>query len=111
MAIGDAFGIVKYEGTACTDYLRNKIGDILRNAITPEMNNALNEYKLVKKWNDLVASAKLLLGDKLNLGNLMSGLVTKMMVNRIEEKEREIRTKAQVRNTVLLQKVFGQIIK
>lgn len=66
--IGDAFGIVKNEGKACTDYMRNKIGDILRNAIAPEVNNALNEYKLVKQWNDLVASAKLLLGDKLNLG-------------------------------------------
>jgi len=94
MDIGGAFGVVKNEGTACTDYLRNKIGDILRNAIAPEVNNALNEYKLVKQWNDLVASAKLLLGDKLNLG-----------------KKREIRTKAQARNTVLLQKVFEQIVK
>ena len=94
MDIGDAFGVVKNEGTACTDYLRNKIGDILRNAIAPEVNNALNEYKLVKQWNDLVASAKLLLEDKLNLG-----------------KKREIRTKAQVRNTVLLQKIFEQIVK
>ncbi len=113
MDIGDAFGIVKNGGTACTDYLRNKIGDTLRKAIAPEMNNALNEYKLAKQWNDLVAPAKLLLGDKLNLdlGNLMSGLVTKMMFNKIEEKEREIRTKAQARNTVLLQKVFGQIVK
>ena len=68
MDIGDAFGVVKNEGTACTDYLRNKIGDILRNAIAPEVNNALNKYKLVKQWNDLVASAKLLFGDKLNLG-------------------------------------------
>ena len=68
MDIGDAFGVVKNEGTACTDYLRNKIGDILRNAIASEMNNALNEYKLAKQWNDLVASAKLLFGDKLNLG-------------------------------------------
>lgn len=91
--------------------MRNKIDDILRNAITPEMNNALNEYKLVKQWNDLIASAKLLLGDKLYLGNLMSGSVTKMMVNKIEEKEREIRTKAQVINTVLLQKIFEQFVK
>ena len=42
MDIGDAFGVVKNEGIACTDYLRNKIGDILRNAIASEMNNALN---------------------------------------------------------------------
>ena len=66
MDIGDAFGIVKNEGKACTYYFRNKIGDILRNAIPPEINNALNKYKLAKQWNDLVASAKLLFGDKLN---------------------------------------------
>jgi membrane carboxypeptidase/penicillin-binding protein len=113
MDIGDAFGIVKNGGTACTDYLRNKIGDTLRRAVAPEMNKALDEYKLAKQWNDLVAPAKLLLGDKLNLdlGNLMSGLVTNAMFAKIEEKEREIRTKAQARNTALLQKVFGQIVK
>jgi hypothetical protein len=113
MDIGDAIGIVKNGGTSATDYLRNKIGDTLRRAIAPEMNNALDEYKLAKQWNDLVAPAKLLLGDKLNLdlGNLMSGLVTNAMFNKIEEKEREIRTKAQARNTALLQKVFGQITK
>ncbi|MBL0146101.1 MAG: DUF4197 domain-containing protein [Chitinophagaceae bacterium] len=113
MDIGDAVGIVKNGGTACTDYLRKTIGDTLRKAIAPEMNNALDEYKLAKQWNDLVAPAKLLLGDKLNLdlGNLMSGLVTNMMFNKIEEKEKEIRTKAQARNTALLQKVFGQVIK
>jgi membrane carboxypeptidase/penicillin-binding protein len=112
MDIGDAFGIVKNGGTACTDYLRNKIGDTLRRAIAPEMNKALDEYKLAKQWNDLVAPAKLLLGDKLNLdlGNLMSGLVTNAMFAKIEEKEREIRTKAQARNTALLQKVFGQVL-
>ncbi|MBP6432732.1 MAG: DUF4197 domain-containing protein [Ferruginibacter sp.] len=113
MDIGDAIGIVKNGGTSATDYLRSKIGDTLRRAIAPEMNNALNEYKLAKQWNDLVAPAKLLLGDKLNLdlGNLMSGLVTNAMFNKIEEKEREIRTKAQARNTALLQKVFGQVLK
>jgi membrane carboxypeptidase/penicillin-binding protein len=113
MDIGDAYAIVKNGGTACTDYLRNKIGDTLRNAISPEMNNALDEYKIAKQWNELVAPAKLLLGNKLNLdlGNLMSGLVTNMMFNKIAEKEVEIRTKAQARNTALLQKVFGQIVK
>jgi hypothetical protein len=113
MDIGDAFGIVKNGGTAATDYLRKTIGDTLRRAIAPEMNNALNEYKLATQFNELVAPAKLLLGNKLNLdlGSLMSGLVTNMMFSKIEEKEREIRTKAQARNTALLQKVFGQVVK
>jgi Protein of unknown function (DUF4197) len=112
MDIGDAIKIVKNGGTAATDFLQRTIGDTLRKAITPTMNNALDEYKIAKQWNDLVSPAKLLLGDKLNidLGNLMSGLVAKMMFAKIAEKEIEIRNKAEARKTVLLQRVFGQLV-
>jgi Protein of unknown function (DUF4197) len=112
MDIGDAIKIVKNGGTAATDFLQHTIGDTLRKAITPTINNALDEYKITKQWNDLVGPAKLLLGDKLNidLGNLMSGLVAKMMFAKIAEKEIEIRTKAEARKTDLLQRVFGQLV-
>jgi hypothetical protein len=111
MRFKDAIGIVKNGGVSATDYLRTTIGDTLRRAVAPVMNNALNEYKIVSQWNELASPAKMFLGNKLNLdlGNLMSGLVTNMMFNKIEEKEREIRTKAQARTTGLLQKVFGQV--
>ncbi len=112
MDIGDAVGIVKNGGTVATDFLRRTIGDTLRKAISPEMNNALDEYKLASQWNNLVQPAKLFLGDKLNLdlGNLMSGLVTNLMFNKIAEKEIEIRNNAGARKTALLQKVFGQVL-
>jgi Protein of unknown function (DUF4197) len=113
MGVKNAFNIVKNGGTSCTDYLRSSIGDTLRRAIAPEMNKALEEYKLVKQWNDLVAPAKMIVGDKLNLdlGNLMSGLVANMMFKKIEEKEIEIRNNARARTTNLLQKVFGQVMQ
>lgn len=113
MKFRDAVGIVKNGGTAATDYLRSTIGDTLRRAIAPAMNNALQEYKIVSQWNDLIAPAKMFVGDKLNLdiGNLMSGLVANMMFNKIAEKEMAIRTKAEARSTVLLQKVFGAVTK
>ncbi len=113
MGIKNAFNIVKNGGTSCTDYLRSSIGDTLRRAIAPEMNKALDEYKLAKQWNDLVAPAKMIVGDKLNLdlGNLMSGLVANMMFKKIEEKEIEIRNNARARTTNLLQKVFGQVVQ
>lgn len=108
MNIRDAVGIVKNGGTAATDYLRKTIGDTLRNAIAPVMNNALNEYKLASEWNKITAPAQLFAGDKLNLnlGNLMSGLVANLMFNKIAEKEIEIRTRAEARTSSLLQKVF-----
>lgn len=111
MNISDAFNIVKNGGTACTDYLRKSIGDTLRKAIAPTMSNALNEYKVGEQWNTLTEPAKLFAGNKLNLdlGNLMSGLVANLMFKKIEEKEMEIRTRAEARKTVLLQKVFGQV--
>jgi Protein of unknown function (DUF4197) len=111
MKFNDAVRIVKNGGTSATDYLRSTIGDTLRKAIAPNMNNALEEYKLASQWNDLVAPAKMFTGDKLNLdlGNLMSGLVANMMFNKIAEKERSIRTKAEARSTALLQRVFGAV--
>lgn len=113
MGFKDAVGIVKNGGTSATDYLRSSIGDTLRRAITPAINSGLEEYKLVSQWNNLVAPAKLFLGDKLNLdlGNLLSGVVANMMFNKIAEKEMAIRSKAAERKTALLQKVFGQVSK
>jgi Protein of unknown function (DUF4197) len=112
MGFKDAVGIVKKGGTSATDYLRSSIGDTLRSAITPAINSGLEEYKLVSQWNNLVAPAKMFLGDKLNLdlGNLLSGVVANMMFNKIAEKEMAIRTKAAERKTALLQKVFGQVL-
>jgi hypothetical protein len=113
MGFKDAVGIVKKGGTSATDYLRSSIGDTLRRAITPTINSGLEEYKLVSQWNNLVAPAKMFLGDKLNLdlGNLLSGVVANMMFNKIAEKEMAIRSKAAERKTALLQKVFGQVLK
>jgi hypothetical protein len=110
MNIKDAVGIVKNGGTSATDYLRKTIGDSLRSSITPVMHTALEEYKLVTEWNKLVAPVKLFAGDKLNLdlSNLMSGVVANLMFNKIAEKERDIRTKAEERKSVVLQKVFGR---
>ncbi len=111
MNFKDAVGIVKNGGTSGTDYLRKTIGDTLRASITPVMHSALEEYKLETEWNKLVAPVQLFAGDKLNLNlsNLMSGLVANLMFNKIAEKERDIRTKAEERKTVLLQKVFGRV--
>jgi Protein of unknown function (DUF4197) len=111
MRFKDAISIVKNGGTAATDFLRSSIGDTLRQAMKPGISAGLEEYKLVSQWNTLIEPAKMFLGDKLNLdlSSLLSGVVANMMFNKIEEKERAIRNKANERKTALLQKVFGQI--
>lgn len=113
MKVKDAVRIIKNGGNAATDYLRQTIGDTLRASISPVMRTALEEYKLETEWNKLVAPVKLFAGDKLNLdlSNLMSGLVANLMFNKIAEKERAIRTKAEERTSATLQKVFGQVWK
>ncbi len=110
MRLIDAMYIIKHGGISATDYLRTNIGDSLRRAVAPVMQTSLNEYKLAQQWNDLVKPVRVLLGDKVNLdlGNLMAGIVTNAMFNKIAEKEVEIRTKSEARTSNLLQRVFSK---
>jgi hypothetical protein len=112
MSIRDAITIVKSGGTAGTDYLRMKIGDSLRNAVTPVMRTALNEYSVVQQWDKLVAPAKLLLGNKaslnLDLDHILAVMLTNEMFKQIEKQEINIRTNAQARTSSTLQRVFGR---
>lgn len=109
MSITDGIRIVRGGGTAATDYLRTAIGPNLRTEIRPVMEQALKEYNLVEQWNNIIKPARALVGDRLNLDlpTLMAGLVSEKMFQKLEEKEREIRTTATARTTPLLQRVFA----
>lgn len=110
MSIADALKIVKSGNASATDYLRLVAGTELRNAIRPAMQQALDEYNATQQWDKIIKPAKALVGDKLNLDlpTIMAGLVSEKMFQKIEEKEKEIRTNAAARTTPLLQKVFGR---
>ena len=110
MSVTDAMHIIKNGGTSATDYLRTNVGTDLRKSITPVMQEALNEYKLMEQWNNIIKPAKTFSGDKLNLdlANLMAGLVSEKMFQEIEAKEKEIRANAAARTTPLLKKVFSK---
>lgn len=112
MSIVDAVNIVKNGGTAATDYLRANVGDNLRTTVTPIMRTALDQYNIASEWDKLVKPAKLLLGNKvnlnLNLDNILAGVVTNAMFNKIAEEETAVRTTASARTSPLLQKVFGR---
>ena len=106
----DAIQIIKNGGTAATDYLKTSIGGDLRRSITPVMQSALDEYKLNEQWNKIIKPAQAVAGNKLNLdlANLMAGVVSEKMFDKIGEKERQVRSDASARTTTLLQKVFSK---
>jgi hypothetical protein len=110
MKFTDAIRIIKNGGTSATDYLRNSIGDTLRRSITPIMKTTLDEYKLNEQWEKIIKPAQALVGNKLNLdlANLMAGLVSEKMFEKMEEKEKQVRSDASARTTTLLQKVFSK---
>jgi hypothetical protein len=110
MKFNDAVNIVKTGGTSATDYLRSSVGSDLRKNITPIMQSALDEYKLTEQWNNIMKPVTAATGNKVNLdlATLMAGMVSEAMFQKIEEKEKEIRTSANARSTNLLQKVFSK---
>jgi hypothetical protein len=110
MSFTDAMRIIKNGGTSATDYLRSSVGSDLRNSIRPVMQEALDEYKLNDQWNKIMKPAQAIAGNRLNLdlANLMAGMVSEKMFQKIEEKEKEIRLNASARSTNLLQKVFSK---
>jgi hypothetical protein len=110
MSFNDAMRIIKNGGSSATDYLRFAAGDSLRRTLRPVMQNALEEYKLVDQWNNIVKPVQSLTGNKLNvdLPTLMAGAVSEAMFRKIAAKEQEIRSNAAARETTLLQKVFSR---
>jgi hypothetical protein len=109
MSVSDAIGIIKNGGTSATDYLRSHAGTQLREAIKPVMKETLDEYKLTDQWNKIMKPAQDISGNRVNLDlpNLMAGLVSLKMFEKIEEKEKDIRANAAARTTPLLKRVFG----
>jgi hypothetical protein len=110
MRLDDAMRIVKSGGTSATAYLRTNVGSELRSSIKPVMQQALAEYKLNEQWEKIIKPAKSLAGDKLNLdlANIMAGIVSEKMFQKLEETEQQVRTNAAARTTPLLQKVFSK---
>lgn len=110
MPLNDAIRIIKGGGTAATDYLRTTTGKDLRTSITPTMQNAINEYKLNDEWERLIKPVKGIAGNKLNidLATLMAGMVSEKMFEKMEAREKQVRSEASARNTALLKKVFSR---
>ena len=108
ITFSDAMRLIRNGGTSATDYLRTSSGTELRQAVTPVMREALSEYKLNEQWDEIMKPIRAFTKEKVNLqlDNLMAGLVTEAMFQKIAEKEKEVRENENARTTPLLRKVF-----
>lgn len=107
MNIRDAVGILGGGYNAATNYLRTNIGDSLRQAIRPNVEAALAEYKVQDQFNALLA--KIPFGNKPNvdLSGFLAQQVAAQMFKEVEQEEYKIRTDVAARTTPLLQRVFS----
>jgi len=124
MSISDAWGILRGEQDAATQYLHRSTFTELTNLYAPIIKTSLDKplvagisatqswTEITKKWNEFAKSiAGVILGAK-PLNYSLEEYVTVQALNglfsQIEVKEKAIRTDISARTTDLLKKVFGQ---
>jgi hypothetical protein len=110
MTIQDAWGILKGNETAATDYLKRVTSDQLRAKFKPVIEASLNKVNATKYYGDLVGTYnKVPFVQKVN-PDLNDYATTKAMDGLfllISDEEKKIRKDPVARTTELLKKVFG----
>ncbi|MFM1932420.1 MAG: hypothetical protein RL226_1723 [Bacteroidota bacterium] len=115
MTVSDAFGILKGDENAATNYLIAKTRQELITQFKPEVKQATSQVELTKYWNPLIT--------KYNMTTLLTGnpeinpdldqYVTEKAVDglfiHIASEEKLIRQDPKARVTELLQRVFGSV--
>ena len=125
MTIADAWGILRGENDAATNYLKSKTFTQLTSLYQPTVNASLNKPLVAnisanQSWNEITTKwnvfAKSIIGQLAGVKSIDYSLgeyVTQQALNglfiKVEEKEQEIRTSIQARTTDLLKRVFGQV--
>jgi hypothetical protein len=110
MTIQDAWGILKGEEDAATEYLRRTTSAQLREKFAPVIANSLNKVNATKYYGDIINTYnKIPLVEKVN-PDLNDYATTKAMDGLfllIAGEEKKIRQDPMARTTELLKKVFG----
>lgn len=110
MNITDAIGILRGGNNSATNYLRNSVGDSLKNAIKPEVGLVLDQYHLNNGLKNLLDKSPIPgLGRNLNLdmNDIVAKIVAKKMFDQVEQEEYKVRTDISFRTTDLMKRVFG----
>lgn len=124
MSISDAWGILKGEQDAATQYLHRSTFNELTNLYAPVIKKSLDKplvagisatqswTEITGKWNEFAKSiAGVILGAKplnYSLEEYVTVQALNGLFNQIEVKEKAIRTDISARSTDLLKKVFAQ---
>lgn len=111
MTIQDAWGILKGEPNAATNYLKKTTSAQLTAKFKPVMQKALSQNNATKYYSDLVGTYnKVPFVDKVNpnLDDYATSLALKGLFTLVEKEEGNIRKNPTARATDLLKKVFGQ---
>lgn len=110
MSIQDAWGILKGENNAATQYLERTTGTQLKAKFLPVIQRALNKTNATKYYGDLVNTYnKIPLVDKVNpdLDDYATNLAVQGLFTLVAKEEANIRQNPAARATDLLKKVFS----
>ncbi len=110
MTIQDAWGILKGENNAATQYLQRTTSKALYNSFKPIIKNSLDKVNATKYYGDLVRRYNQVpFVDKVNpdLDDYATNLAMKGLFQLVANEEANIRKDPVARTTALLKKVFG----
>ena len=114
MTLDDARRILSGGDTAATQYLREKAGPALAEAIKPIVSQATDQAGATAAYKKMVGSAgsgmlgSLLGGSNLDLDSYVTDKTLDGLFTMLAEEERKIRTDPMAQTTSLLKKVFGK---
>lgn len=114
MTIEDAWGILKGQPDAATNYLRRTTTAQLKEKFRPVIQNSLNKVNATKYYGDLVNTYnKIPMVEKVNpdLNEYATDLAIQGLFTMIAKEEKNIRQDPVARTTELLKRVFGSLNK
>jgi hypothetical protein len=110
MTIQDAWGILKGQQDAATQYLKRTTSDQLKGKFKPVIQNSLNRVSATKYYGDLVNTYnKIPLVEKVNpnLDDYATDLAIQGLFTMIAKEEKNIRQDPLARTTDVLKRVFA----
>lgn len=110
MTIDDAFGILKGQPDAATQFLKRTTSAQLKEKFKPVIQNSLNKVSATKYYGDLVGTYnKIPLVEKVNpdLNDYATNLAIQGLFTMVAKEEKNIRENPLARTTDLLKRVFG----
>jgi hypothetical protein len=115
MTITDAFGILRGDQQAATQYLRTRTENDLTALFAPKVQEAIDKVELTKYWNPLTSAynqASTFTGGK-PVNTDLNQYVTDQAINGlfllVADEEKKIRENPAARTSDLLRRVFGSV--